>query len=598
MKLKKVFLSTLLSAALMVSFMPTAALAGEAAGDSQAVGSVQAAGDVQVTGDIQAASDVHVAGSDAANVQAGGSASAKAPDSDDLLMQYIDQKVADELGSDADGSTLLRGAAHPRRDALANDPVAGNMYDVFAPAVKKVAAGDLEVTSFIAQGDEIFGNAKFNAAYLGVDKLMDDPQTINREAYNKFVQALQASLNSSLNNMLTAMVCDMPFELYWLDNEKGISYSFPPDWILNNIQYYPQEDCLGIETDSKLEMTFDFYVSQDYSLGGSPKEYGPAGTTKVNTELTKAAANTAKNISGILAKAKEESDVAKMMFYKDEICRMTAYHPTAMKDPDFPYGDPWQLINVFDGDEGTKVVCEGYSKAFQYLCDNTKFSDKSVESFIVSGKMTVADGEKTTTGEHMWNIVHMDDGYNYIVDVTNCDDDSLPPTTERYPNTVFLTAAIAGSVNDGYTYEYAEGKTLKFVYSDEILNIYSPIELTLASNSYPHDKGNAVFAPNTMKASGKTVKLKAAALKKKAQTIAAKKAFTVKAPRGPVSYKLVKVSKKSAAKMFTVAKAGKITVKKGLKKGTYKLTVAVNADGDGMYAKKTQNVNVTVKVTK
>lgn len=28
-----------------------------------------------------------------------------------------------------------------------------------------------------------------------------------------------------------------------------------------------------------------------------------------------------------------------------------------------------ELIWVFDGDSSTNVVCEGYAKAFQYLCD-------------------------------------------------------------------------------------------------------------------------------------------------------------------------------------------------------------------------------------
>ena len=34
-----------------------------------------------------------------------------------------------------------------------------------------------------------------------------------------------------------------------------------------------------------------------------------------------------------------------------------------------PYGDPWQLIYVFDDDPDTNVVCEGYAKAFKYEAD-------------------------------------------------------------------------------------------------------------------------------------------------------------------------------------------------------------------------------------
>ena len=50
-------------------------------------------------------------------------------------------------------------------------------------------------------------------------------------------------------------------------------------------------------------------------------------------------------------------------------------------------------------------------------------------------------------------------------------------------------------------------------------------------------------------------------------------------------------------KYFTVnAKNGAITVKKGLKKGTYKVRVAVTAAGDDTTAETTRKVAVTVKV--
>ena len=64
------------------------------------------------------------------------------------------------------------------------------------------------------------------------------------------------------------------------------------------------------------------------------------------------------------------------------------------------------------------AVCEGYSKAFQYLCDLSSFKDK-VECHSVSG---------VTSGPHMWNVVAMEDGYNYLVDVTNCDEGTVRET--------------------------------------------------------------------------------------------------------------------------------------------------------------------------
>ena len=79
---------------------------------------------------------------------------------------------------------------------------------------------------------------------------------------------------------------------------------------------------------------------------------------------------------------------------------------------------------------------------------------------------------------------------------------------------------------------------------------------------------------------------------KKKTTIAADKAFTVTDPVGEVSF-----YKESGNAKITVAKAGKVTVKKGLKKGkTYKAKVLVTAAGDSQYAPATKTVTLKVKV--
>ena len=57
----------------------------------------------------------------------------------------------------------------------------------------------------------------------------------------------------------------------------------------------------------------------------------------------------------------------------------------------------------------------------------------------------------------------------------------------------------------------------------------------------------------------------------------------------------VTYAKKSGDKNITVAKNGNITVKKGLKKGTYKVVVNVTAAGNSNYNKLTKAV--TVKIT-
>ena len=98
-------------------------------------------------------------------------------------------------------------------------------------------------------------------------------------------------------------------------------------------------------------------------------------------------------------------------------------------------------------------------------------------------------------------------------------------------------------------------------------------------------------AANTLSAKGKKPSVKAAKLKKKNQTVKRAKALAVRNAQGAVTYKKTKGNKK-----ITVAKNGKITVKKGLKKGTYKIKVKVTAAGNSNYNKATKTVTVTVRV--
>ena len=100
-------------------------------------------------------------------------------------------------------------------------------------------------------------------------------------------------------------------------------------------------------------------------------------------------------------------------------------------------------------------------------------------------------------------------------------------------------------------------------------------------------------AANPLNVKGKTASVKYKKLKKKAQQLAASKVikFTKKG-QGKITYK-----EQSGSKKITVdKKTGKVTVKKGLKKGTYKVKVKVKAAGNKNYKSATKAVTFTVKV--
>ena len=101
---------------------------------------------------------------------------------------------------------------------------------------------------------------------------------------------------------------------------------------------------------------------------------------------------------------------------------------------------------------------------------------------------------------------------------------------------------------------------------------------------------------NPIKVKAKTVKVKASKLRRKAQKVKASKAFKVRKAQGAVTYKLVKRDSK-AGKKIKVSKRGKVTIEKGLKRGTYKVKVKVTAAGNVDYMARSKKVALKIKVS-
>ena len=120
------------------------------------------------------------------------------------------------------------------------------------------------------------------------------------------------------------------------------------------------------------------------------------------------------------------------------------------------------------------------------------------------------------------------------------------------------------------------------------------------SEGFHIDDGDDISpAPVTKKANTLSVKAKRTytvkfkALKKKNQTIKISKLVTFKNKgQGTLTYSRAKGNKKITVNK----KTGKITLKKGLKKATYKVTIAIKAAGNGTYNAATKNVTVKIKV--
>lgn len=113
------------------------------------------------------------------------------------------------------------------------------------------------------------------------------------------------------------------------------------------------------------------------------------------------------------AQRKFSTDYQKIRYFHEAICNLT-YYDGAWTSKDF--GDIYQMYNVFNGEP---VVCEGYAKAFKYLCD-----ESGIGCLILEGNMGGS--------AHMWNYVELDGNW-YLVDVTNDDGrmDLMSPVNEQ-----------------------------------------------------------------------------------------------------------------------------------------------------------------------
>ncbi len=341
------------------------------------------------------------------------------PDNDELFEGYIAQLFYGDAGISLYGNVggaSLTGTAQ-------------TIYNTLKTNIEKVANGELTSTVF-SVGDISFADAPTS-------------------------EAAEAKLGEMMSDILGYLLMDCPYDLYWFNKVSGggirSTYglsSAKPGVLLN--------------------VSVTFAVANEYRGGEHQVDPSKVSTPKVAAAKAKEIVN----------KYAGKSDYEKLKGYKEEICNLVAYnHGAADKGTNTPYGNPWQLVWVFDGEASTNVVCEGYSKAFQYLCDLSTFNN--AVCYTVTGEMAGGTG----AGGHMWNIVTLD-GKNYLVDVTNCDDGTVGA-----PDKLFLAGA-RGTVNDGYnscnvTYKYdADQKSL---FGEDIL--------TLAPDNYVYVGALEVTAP-------------------------------------------------------------------------------------------------------
>ena len=345
------------------------------------------------------------------------------------------------------------------------------MYDALKEKIVLAAKGQVGRAVFSIPFSSIYDNLALTAKDLGLDSLTDG-YGLTFDAYQLFCS--YTSLD--VVKVWHALLFDCPYDLYWHDKTVGITWRWNTGYnSYANVPCVLDGNILKIDSYSTGNFEISFYVAKEYSATNA------IGTMVINTALGQAITTAGETIKTIISDNSNKSDLAKLTAYKDKICELVDYNSPAASDPNMPYGNPWQLVWIFDNNPGTKVVCEGYSKGFQYLCDLTWPSGTPVSCSTVSGLMSVSN---SASGQHMWNIVTYN-GARYLVDVTNCDEGTI-----GCPDKLFMKGFTATAYGN-YQYEI-DSKIVCYQYDEATTGVYKDEDLTLDNDPLGPEESNIV----------------------------------------------------------------------------------------------------------
>lgn len=391
-------------------------------------------------------------------------------DNDALFMDYLyrlagaDQTEVQSFMVGSLDSDDYETISHPAMMTASNfSPTSAAFYSKLKEGVEAIAAG----------GGSTVVNIVFSKTYTaeelkvprvnileGVSGAMERFRQDTGISYTQNGNLFSLGDDLDTEAVLNEIVFTDPISLYWYDKtvgsyiQKGYGYSW--DKSVDD----PQE--------ITIEVNAIYYMCVATEFRPNPAGYyqldGINYYCEVDTSKTTAAKSAVAAAQGVVEENKNGSDSEKLRAYLDYICGAVSYNSAALSNT--PYGNPWQLIYVFDNKSSTNVVCEGYAKAFKFLCDLSTWSDSDFECILVTGQM----GGGTGAGNHMWNLVHLQDG-NYLVDPTNCDQG-----TAGAPDKLFMREWEAGAYDGTYSFT---NPSINYTYDDDTKATYTPEELKL-----------------------------------------------------------------------------------------------------------------------
>ena len=363
----------------------------------------------------------------------------------------------------------------------AGDQLSGlnrKIYDLVKAEVMKVAAGERTSTKFdFSLKDLGLEGKSWTCEELGISPFYNEKGNFTDECWADVEEKLYKKIGYDadvLRNMFQIIRRDCLLESIWMSGTfsgevyydansgeevsqyKWSFHSASPSRGTSNLTQ--NNGVIRFIEDDVLH--FEFAVTYRY---GAPSDDGKGKYYfYTDPDTVRGAIETVeKKAKSIVAANAGKSDYDKLNAYREAICSLVSYNYDALNQGTKGVGmDPWNIYYVFDGDSATNVVCEGYAKAFQYLCELSTFNSH-IKSYLISGNSQV---NALDPDAHMWNHVEIDGRY-WLVDLTGCD-------TNPQNDDLFLKAPAVQNENASRRYAFSHADGSRVGYSD-IANYYN-----------------------------------------------------------------------------------------------------------------------------
>ncbi len=349
-------------------------------------------------------------------------------------------------------------------------------YENSLSAIEEIANGKRKNTTF---------ELSFNLTLTTDDLNLPAESGYNQVYYagEEFFSQNCIPTSDTIIELLQLVLQKYPYDLFWFDKTSGI---------LIGTSYYPGHVNYNNgrnEYTQTIFYTLCYIVSNEYWDGqtimkaqdptGAITNY-PSGTKGFGPEIE---AGREKALS-IVKKYEGKSDIEKIRGYDNELAALTDYNYDAASTGGL-YGNPWQAVSILDGNPSTKAVCEGYAKAFKYLCDLSRFDDPYASCLCVTGQLFANSGDPQP---HMWNIMNLD-GQNYLIDVTN-DDRGSDAAGELFMKKANASSSVWSdypAIPYYYSLSRYSSTMFYYYYDSNTLSFFGPNDLILSNKNYVSD---------------------------------------------------------------------------------------------------------------